>query len=170
MKTYLVLIGVALAVLIASCGPVKPTATPPTLAIAVLPSATWTATAVPISTSTPVPPTATVSPTLAPTPTATATATPKPTAAPAPTVSSETQDLPPIPAGMGGLVVKNFFSQELGLEIGGKFHKIPGFGQIVIFLPPGRYTFSATIPGYAGGSGVTEILEHYYVPQDFYGQ
>ncbi len=169
MKSYRMIIGVALAILLASCGPVKPTLTPPTVTSAVLPSATFTATVLPTATVTPVPPTATTPPTATATPTVAPTATPKPTLTPTPAGPFSTQNLPPIPAGMGAWVVMNYFSQELGLDIGGKFYKVPASSRLVIFLPPGRYTFSATIPGYAGGNGITDILENNYTPQDFYG-
>jgi hypothetical protein len=173
MKSRFLVVGIALTVLLASCGPVKPTLTPPTVANApVLPSATLTATALPTATSTPVPPTATATPpptaTQTARPTATATASLTPTASPTLPAFLLTQDSPPIPTGKGGLIVTNDFSQELGLEIGGKFYTIPGFGRMVIFLAPGRYTFSVAIPGLAGGSGIVQILENYYVPQEFY--
>jgi hypothetical protein len=78
-----------------------------------------------------------------------------------------TQDLPPIPAGKGALIVVNHNSGELALDISSKLYKIPGSGRMVIFLAPGRYNFSGTIPGYAGRTGATQIVENFYVQQDY---
>jgi hypothetical protein len=80
-----------------------------------------------------------------------------------------TQDLPPIPPGKGALIVANHYGQDLDLDIGSQVYKIPGSSRMVIFLLPGHYTFSASVAGHAGRSGATQILENYYVPQD-YGQ
>ena len=41
------------------------------------------------------------------------------------------------------------------MDLGGKLYKIPGSNRMVIFLSPGRYNFSATIPGFAGKTGTT---------------
>lgn len=171
MKSYFLVVGIALTVLVASCGPVKPTTTPPTVANAVaLPSATLTATVLPTVTSTPVPPTATATPTARPTATATSTATLAPTARPTLPAFLLTQDSPPIPPGMGALIVANHYQQdELDLDMGGKVYKIPGSGRMVIFLAPGRYQYSVSVSGHAGRNGATVIVENYYVPQD-YGQ
>lgn len=103
-------------------------------------------------------------------PTATATATPVPTITPTPPAFLLTQDLPSIPFGKGALIVANHYGQdELALDIGGTVYKIPASGRMVIFLSPGHYTFSASVGGHAGRSGAIQILENYYVPQD-YGQ
>lgn len=167
MKSYCI-VGVALTILLASCGPVQPTTTPPTVTSAVvLPSATFTVAALPTATSTSVPPTAT--PTSTATPTATATQT-SPTVTPTPPAFLLTQGLPPIPAGKGALIVTNHYAQdELDLNIADTLYKIPGSGRGVIFLSPGRYTYSASVLGHAGRSGATVIPENFYVPQD-YGQ
>jgi hypothetical protein len=170
MKSYRMVVGVALAVLLSSCGPVKPTTTPPTVTSAVLPSATLTAVAHATATFTSIPPTATTLPTTTATLAATATATLQPTMTPTSPAFLLTQNFPPIPKGMGALIVLNHYQQdELDLDIGGVVYKIPGAGRMVIFLSPGRHTFSASVAGHAGRSGATEIVENYYVPQD-YGQ
>jgi hypothetical protein len=70
---------------------------------------------------------------------------------------------------MGALIIVNHYSQELDLDLGGKLYKIPGSNRMVIFLSPGRYNFSATIPGFAGKTGTTEVVESYYRTQE-YGQ
>ncbi len=49
---------------------------------------------------------------------------------------------PTIPPGMGGLIVVNFMGDEMNYTIGGKLYKIPGNSQQIIYLPPGKYTFS----------------------------
>ena len=168
MKLLYVSGGFALALLVASCATTQAIPTPlPTLTeVVVLPSATSTAS--PTPTFTPLPPTETATPTA--TPTAKATATPVPTITPTPPAFLLTQDLPPIPVGKGALIVANHYGQdELNLDIGGTVYKIPGSGRMVIFLSPGQYTFSASVGGHAGRSGAFQILENYYVPQD-YGQ
>ncbi len=168
MKFWRMLGALALMILVASCATSQSIPTPlPTLTeVVVLPSPT--STALPTPTFTPVPPTATSTPTTIPTSTATATSVP--TITPTLPAFLLTQDLPPIPAGKGALIVANHYGQdELDLDIGGTVYKIPGSGRMVIFLSPGHYTFSASVAGHAGKSGALEILENYYVPQD-YGQ
>ncbi len=60
---------------------------------------------------------------------------------------SPTSQFPAIPAGMGGLVVVNWYGQEMNLQIGGKPYKVPASGgQVIIYLPPGRQNYSANIP------------------------
>ena len=165
MKFYCI-IGVGLAILLASCGPVQPTTTPPTVTSAVvLPSPTFTLTPLPTATVTLVPLTAT--PTSIAIPTATATRTLTPTITPTPPAFLLTQDLPPIPAGKGALIVVNYNSGELALDLSGKLYKIPGSSRMVIFLVPGRYNYSGTIPGFAGKTGTTEIVESFYIQQDY---
>ena len=171
MKFYRMVIGVALAIVLAACALAQSSPPPPTATnTVILPSATFTATPLPTATVTPVPPTATVPPTSTATPTAMATATLPPTITPTPAAFLLTLDFPPIPKGMGALIVVNHYQQdELDLDIGGKVYKVPGSGRMVIFLSPGRHTFSASVAGHAGRSGATEIVENYYIPQD-YGQ
>src|SRR5512140_833864 len=114
----------------------------PTLAVAVVPTAT----------NTPVPPTATstftATPTLTPTQTPLPTATSTPTLVPSPTPTLApfllTNDTPGLPKGIGGLIVVNHAGEELNYNIGGKLYKVPAYGRMVIFLSPGKYTFSAS--------------------------
>ncbi len=168
MKSYCMPVGVAAAILLASCATTQPSTPQPTVTnTVVLSLATFTATPLPTATLTPIPPTATAMPTSTTTPTATSTATLKPTVTPTLPAFLLTQDFPPIPTGMGALIVANHNSQELDLDISGKLYKIPGLSRMVIFLSPGRYNFSGTIPGYAGRTGATEILESYYIQQDY---
>ncbi len=164
MKLWRMFGGLALAMLAVSCAAAQqiPTPLPTMTEVVALPSATPTA--LPTPTFTPIPPTETS------TLTATATATSVPTIRPTPPAFLLTQDLPAIPVGKGALIVTNHYGQdELDLDIDGKVYKIPGSGRMVIFLSPGHYTFSASVAGHAGRSGATQILENYYLPQD-YGQ
>jgi len=122
----------------------KPTASSPPI----------TPTVTPVTpTATPIPPTST--PTMLP---------PMPTKPPQPT---PTPEFPPIPRGMGALILFNKYAQELGFDIGGKFYRVAPNDKLVIFLPPGRYNFSATIPGYAGANGTIEIEEGFYIGQNW---
>lgn len=122
----------------------------------------------PIPTATPVPPTATptpIPPTATPVPPTatrvppTATAIP-PTWTPRP---SPTSLFPPIPAGMGGLIVINYYGRELNYDIGGKLYKVPGSGgRVFIYLPPGKHNYSADIPGLGRAGGTVEIKLNEY--------
>jgi len=53
-----------------------------------------------------------------------------------------TSQYPPIPAGMGGLIVSHELGVEMNYTIGGKLYKVPANGNTIIYLPPGRYQFS----------------------------
>ncbi len=87
------------------------------------------------------------------TPAATATRIPPtPTAAPVSRCGA-------IPAGQGGLLVTNFYGQDMNYEIGGKRYTVPGNGQQAIFLPPGKQNYSADIPGVGRAGGTLEIQE-----------
>lgn len=131
----------------------SPTPTPIPTATPIPPSPT----PVP-STATPVPPTATpVRPTLTATPIP---PTPTPviivvTATPIPPTPTVTRTFTPVasptsafPPGMGALVVVNYLGQfNIYFTINNKGYDIPGNGgQVTIFLPPGKYPFSANIP------------------------
>ena len=133
--------------------PVPPTPVPPT-ATAVPPTAIPKPTAVPptatsIPTGTPLPTfTSLPSPTRVP-PSATPvppTSTPQPTKAPLPSPTSE------FPAGMGALSSTNFIGGlDVTLTVNGKTYVVPNAdkkpnNKVVIFLPPGKYVFSANIP------------------------
>ena len=84
--------------------------------------------------------------------------TPGPTATP---------EFPPIPPGQGALIIINNNGQDMNYEISGKLYRVPGNGKTVIFLPPGTYNFSATIPGFSGISNTLEIQEGLYLSQSW---
>jgi len=151
--TFLILLACDLTPMLApaSTATLVPMATPyPTYTP--LPTYTLVPTATPVPpTATPVPPTAIpIPPTATSVPTATPiplTATPRPTSTPLPSPTSD------IPAGMGALSSTNFIGGglDITLTIGGKSYVVPNAdkkpnNQIVIYLPPGKYVFSATIP------------------------
>ncbi|MBI5033414.1 MAG: hypothetical protein HZB51_23075 [Chloroflexi bacterium] len=73
--------------------------------------------------------------------------------------------MPTIPAGMGGLMVTNFYGNEINYEIGGKLHKIPANGTQIILLAPGKYPFSADIPAKGRAGGTIEIQAGVYTTQ-----
>ena len=104
---------------------------------------------------------ATVPPTTAPTKPA---ATLAPTAAP--TVAPST-DRPAIPAGQGGLMVVSFYGQEINFTINNKLTKIPPNGTIFIFLPPGKHSYSANIPGVGSANDTLEIVAGQWFTQTF---
>jgi|GEM_PF-3273951 len=144
-------------------------ATPtPTFTRTATPTLTPTATSTPTATPTFTPTfTPTYTPTSTHTPTATRTRTPTvastPTIPPSPTVSSR---LPPIPAGMGGLVVTNWYGREINYTVGGQLYKIPpSGGQVIIYLPPGKHSYSANIAGYGSANGTVEIVAGAYHAQ-----
>jgi len=68
-----------------------------------------------------------------------ATPTPQPVQAAAPTTTPE---FPKIPAGMGGFIVVNYYGDPMTITIGGTLYDIAANGRQVIFLPPGRHTYS----------------------------
>ncbi len=174
MRTFLgVLLLLIALVSLSACLPVPvplpaPTATPyPTYTP--LPTQTPLPTYTPVPTATPVPPTATptpIPPTSTPVP-------PAPTRVP-PTATSVPPTLalpplfPPIPAGMGGLIVVNYYGNELNYDIGGKLYKVPGSGgRVIIHLPPGKHNYSADIPGRGRAGGTIEIMLGVYRTQSW---
>ncbi len=96
-------------------------------------------------------------PATAPTSTRSAASPTKPPATTAPTAAPVTQ-CGTIPAGMGGLLVVNYYGKEMNYEIGGKLYKIPGNSREVIILTPGNQNYSADIPG-VGRAGATLAIE-----------
>lgn len=71
--------------------------------------------------------------------------------------------LPTIPAGMGGLMVTNYYGQDMNIDVAGKLYKVPANGTIIIHLPPGKYNWSADIPGLGrAGATVEIVLGRYY--------
>ncbi len=134
------------------------------------PTRTATPTLTPTPTSTPTV-TPTFTPTHTPTPTRTPTITPTrtptltPTSTPLPP-PTPTPRFPPIPAGMGGLIVVNWYGREINYTIGGQLYKVPpSGGQVIIHLPPGRHSYSANIAAYGNASGTVEIIEGVYRTQ-----
>jgi hypothetical protein len=89
-----------------------------------------------------------------------------PTAAPttAPTAAS---GRPPIPAGQGGLIVVSSYGKEINFTINNVLYKIPPNGTLTVFLPPGKYPYSANIPGIGSASDVVEITAGQWFKQTF---
>lgn len=63
-----------------------------------------------------------------------------------------------IPAGQGGLLVVNYYGQQMNYTIAGTLHKIDGNGRKVIFLAPGKQNYSANIPGVGDANGTLDIV------------
>ncbi len=55
--------------------------------------------------------------------------------------------MPTIPAGMGGVVVINYFGFEAYFEIAGTRYTVPANDRLYIHLPPGKYPISVTAAG-----------------------
>ncbi len=75
--------------------------------------------------------------------------------------------MPTIPTGMGGLVVFNYYGQEMNIDVAGKLYKVPGNGSLVIHLPPGKHNWSADIPGLGRAGATVEIEVGRYTSQSF---
>ena len=72
---------------------------------------------------------------------------------------------------MGGLVVINWYGQEMNFEIGVKPYKVPSSGgQVIIYLPPGKQNYSANILGLGQAGGTVDIIEGRYVSQPWAAQ
>lgn len=126
-----------------------------------LPTRVFTPTFTPTSLPPPATPIATtIPPTSTPLPSPT-----MPAVTPTPAPPTATPEFPPIPRGMGGLIVVNNLGQELAYDIGNNLYRIPPKSKLVIFLSPGRHNFSATVPGYNGKTGTAEIREGFYHQQ-----
>jgi hypothetical protein len=63
-----------------------------------------------------------------------------------------------IPAGQGGLLVVNYYGQQMNYTIAGTLYKIDGNGLKVIFLAPGKQNYSANIPGVGDANGTLDIV------------
>jgi hypothetical protein len=142
---------------------VPPTATrvPPT-STAVPPTATPrpsnTATARPTSTA--VPPTATRA--------ATATRVP-PTPAPRPTNTPPSSKYP-LPAGKGGLVVRNWYGDTMDFTIANQTVTIQPSGETFIVLDPGNHSWTAHIAKYGWADGAAQIVQGQLTLQQFAAQ
>ena len=73
--------------------------------------------------------------------------------------------MPTIPPGMGGLMVTNFYGNDINYEIGGKLYKIPANGTQIILLAPGKYPYSADIAAKGRAGGTIEIQAGMYTTQ-----
>ncbi|MBI5033072.1 MAG: hypothetical protein HZB51_21330 [Chloroflexi bacterium] len=168
-------VGMVILILLSSCAIGQPATSLPTPTSTLIVASPTAVVVIPTATNTPVPPTATSTATLAPT--ATPTQTPNPTATWTPTrLPSPTPTLPPflltndtpgLPKGMGGLIVVNHTGTELNYDLAGKVYKVPANGRMIIFLAPGKYTFSVSATNFAGKSGATEVTDGYYRQQDW---
>lgn len=63
-----------------------------------------------------------------------------------------------IPSGQGGLLVINYYGQQMNYTIGGTLYKIDGNGRKAIFLTPGKQNYSANIPGVGEKQGSLDIV------------
>jgi hypothetical protein len=114
-------------------------------------------------------PTATNTPIPLPTATAASPNTPVliPIAVPTQPAFTPTPTLPAVPPGMGALILFNHYNTQLNFDIASKLYKIESNNSLVIFLAPGKHTYSATIPGFTGKTGVVEIQESFYRVQEW---
>ena len=112
-------------------------------------------------------PTAIATNTPTPVPTATATPTNTPTPSPTKLLFTPTPTLIPIPKGMGALIIFNYYGTELNYDVESKLYKIKPNSTQMIFATPGNHTYSATIPGFAGRTGIVEIRENFYRVQEW---
>jgi hypothetical protein len=75
---------------------------------------------------------------------------------------------PEIPAGMGAILVTNYCGFDVNIDVAGQFHTIPINGSLVIFVPPGEHSISATAGGkwlVCGGGGCSApVTEGKYTP------
>lgn len=78
-----------------------------------------------------------------------------------------TPEVPPLPPGMGGVVVYNYIGQEINYDFAGKLYKIPANGKEVIIMPPGKYNYGANIPGFGRSNGTLEVQAGVYIPQSW---
>lgn len=78
----------------------------------------------------------------------------KPTATPASSACGT------IPAGMGGLIVFNYYDREINYTIAGKLYKIPSNGgKQILYLTPGYQPYSANIPNVGSANDTIKIEE-----------
>ncbi len=185
MKRTLLVVFV-LALLVAACGPVTPTAepTPPTTVATLVPTvnfratenliiahvfATMTAVAPPPPTSVPVvaaPATATKKPTVRTTTAAVAKATATPIRPGGPPAATGDPWLAQIPKGSGAILAVSYVgNRDTNFTIAGKTYVVPANGKTLIVLAPGHYTFTVQIPAWAKGSktDVIDIVADRYI-------
>ncbi len=63
----------------------------------------------------------------------------------------------PVPSGKSGYLVKNYYGQDINFNINNTLYTIPANGQKLIILDPGKYNWSANIPG-KGSASDTVVL------------
>ncbi|MBI4785971.1 MAG: hypothetical protein HY782_02860 [Chloroflexi bacterium] len=86
---------------------------------------------------------------------------------PPPPTATSTAGRPPIPAGQGGLMVVSRYGREINFTINNKLYKIVPNGTEYIFLPPGKYPYSANIPGIGSANDIIEIQLGAWFTQTF---
>jgi hypothetical protein len=89
----------------------------------------------------------------------------------APTVAPPAPDQPALPSDKGCFLIHNYVGDELFVTFTGKdgqwntTFKIPGLGEYLLCLDPGRYTYSLNHPRWVGhGELVAEAGKHYRFP------
>jgi hypothetical protein len=60
--------------------------------------------------------------------------------------------------GKGGLIVRNFYGNDMTFTIAGTQHTVPANGETYIVLDPGDYAWSAFIPGTGQANGKITIV------------
>lgn len=63
-----------------------------------------------------------------------------------------------IPPGQGGLLIVNYYGQQMNFTISGTLYKIDGNSRKAIFLAPGKQNYSANIPGVGDANGSLDIV------------
>lgn len=73
----------------------------------------------------------------------------------------------PLPPGKGGLVVHNYYGQDMTFTINNQQYTVPANGEQFITLDPGTYPWSAFIPGQGQAHGSATIVEGQISGQNF---
>lgn len=63
----------------------------------------------------------------------------------------------PLPPGKGGLVVRNYYGQDMTFTVNNHQYTVPANGEQFIVLDPGQYPWSAFIPGKGQAHGTATI-------------
>lgn len=74
---------------------------------------------------------------------------------------------PSIPVGQGGLTIISRYGEEINFTIDDHLYKVPPNGNLNIFLPPGKYPYSANIPGIGSANDVIEVQLGVWFTQTF---
>ena len=64
-------------------------------------------------------------------------------------------------------MVVSSYGKEINFTINNTLYKIPPNGTITVFLPPGKHSYSANIPGLGSTSNVIEITAGQWFTQTF---